>query len=163
MPVTPTGIIALPLYYAALTLAQSSTLQTLLGQVDATSALTKIFYGETDENAAGDERPRVLIDLIDDFARAKLDTTSWIGTGTIEALFEIPTPTLYQGESNRRDARIWFYDQVGQILADVEALAGSAGYLNVIASKITVIGRADPKDNNAQDFFVAAVDLQWQG
>jgi hypothetical protein len=161
--VTPVAIVALPIYYARLTLAQSATLQALLQQANAENALTKIFYGETNEHEDRDERPRVLLDMIDDFSRAKLDTTSWIGAGTVEALLEIPTPVQYQGAANRRDARIWFYNQVGLMLQDVEALAGTGGYLNIIASKITVIGRADPKDNNDEDFFVCALDLQWQG
>lgn len=161
MSVAPTGIVSLPIYYAQLTLAASTACQALLGQSSAAGALSKMFLGETDENSAADERPRMLTDMIDDFSREKVSTTGFLGAGTVEAVFEIPTPPQYAGSV--RDARGWFYNQIGLILADVEALAGSGGYLNIVADGITAIGRADPKDNDGVDFWVACLDLKWQG
>jgi hypothetical protein len=159
--VSPTGIVSLPLYYAQQTLAASATFQGLMQVSSPAAAAAKVFFGETDENADGDARPRALIDHIEDIDFEKITTTGLLGNGTVECIIEVPTPPQYAGIV--RDARTWFYNQLGAVLSEMFALAGVGGYLNILSYKITALGRADPKDNDGADFWVCDLDLNWQG
>jgi len=157
------GLFALPIQYARATLAASPTWQGVLGASDANDALAKMFTGETDEHAAGDARPRALIDIAGSYGGQKVSSTGFLHGSEIEVVFEIDTPAAYQGDSARRDARVWFYNLLGGILSDLEALAGQAGYLNILEIREQNTGRADPKENDGDDFWVSIIHLIWQG
>ena len=161
MSVAPTGIVCLPVYYAQQTLAASATFQGLMGVSSAAAAAAKIFFGETNENEDGDLRPRALLDHIGQIGFDKITTTGFIGGGTVEAVIEVPTPPQY--EAVVREARKWFYNQIGAVLSELFALAGQAGYLNILNYRIDTIGRADPKDNDGANFWICDMDLVWQG
>lgn len=163
MSLAYTGNFALPIQYARATLAASTTWQGILGASNASDALAKMFTGETDENAAGDARPRALIDIAGSYSSDKVSSTGFLHGSEIEVVFEIDTPAAYQGDSSRREARVWFYNLLGAILAEMEALAGQAGYLNILNFREQNTGRVDPKENNGDDFWVSIVHLVWQG
>ena len=163
MNVTAAGIVSLPMYYAQQTLAASATLQGLFDVSTAADAAKHILMGESDEHADTDIRPRVLLDVLDGFSFEKTSNTAFLGDGTVEAVLELPAPPDLQGDANFRTGRLWFYNQVGLILTDCQPLFGTPGYLNVLNFSITSIGRADPKENDGEEFFVAVLDLKWQG
>lgn len=163
MSLAATGIFGLPVYYAMQTLAASTTWQGALGAANSNGALAHIFQGETDEHASGDMRPRALMDVAQGNNFDKVSDTGFLGRGPVEMVLEVPTPPAYQGDANRRDARVWFYNLLGGILADMQALAGTAGYLNIIGFEEQTTGRADPKENNGDDFWVSVWHLNWLG
>lgn len=163
MPVTPTGPFALAVNYAMQTLAASATFQALVGAANQAAALAFIEWGETDEHNVAQAMPRAYIDVAGENDWEKVSDTGFLANGRLEMVLEIPTPALYQGAANRRDARVWFYNNLGGILADMQALAGQAGYLNIIKFDEQNTGRADPKENDGADFWVSIWNLTYLG
>ena len=159
------GLMLVPVLAAANTLAASPTLQSLLGVQSAQAALLKMFTGETDEHADSDIRPRVLLDFLDGGTWERSSTTFYLGNGTVECVLEIPTPETLLGDDQRRAAREWFYQAVGNVLMEMMAnsVQANGDYLNVITYTLQLIGRADPKENDGPDFWVCVLDLVWKG
>lgn len=161
MPVTATGIFSLPLYYGRKTLAGAATFRSLVGAVDATAAEKWIFEGEVDENLVTDESPRAIMAIDSGHRFSRISTTGWQGQGPLLMVLEVPTPAKYR--DSRRDARVWWLNTVGAIIAEMQALAGVAGYLNIIEFAEENTGRADPKEENGADFWVSVWHLNWLG
>lgn len=163
MPLAPSGPFALAVNYGMQTLAASPTFQALVGAINAAAALPFIKWGETDEHDATQAMPRAFIDVAGENDWDKVSDTGFLANGHLEMVLEIPTPTIYQGAANRRDARVWFYNNLGGILSDMQGLAGQAGYLNIIKFSENNTGRADPKENDGADFWVSIWNLTYLG
>lgn len=157
---TPSGIFELPLYYLMKTLAASAAFRGLVGAVDADDAERFVFEDETDERTALDEMPRCRI-AVDPggFESRKVSTTGWTRTGKLSFCLEVPTPAEYVGDA--RQGKIWFRNQVGAMVKEMEALAGGAGYLNITHFKEFNTGRADPDENNGESFHATIWEVQY--
>lgn len=163
MTVASTGLVSLVINYGALTIAGCSTFQDLVGAADAASALPRIIRGESDETNPAHAMPRALLSMTGDMQGEKVSTTGFLRKGQLECILEIPTPEAYRGIASRRDARIWFEDAVGAFLSELEVLAGQPGYLNIINWNNRNHGRADPKEDNGDEYYVAVLIFDWLG
>lgn len=163
MTLAATGLYSLPVHYGRLTLAASATFRDLVGAADADAALAKIHHGEIDEDNPLLGMPRCLLNVTGEMEGEKVSTTGFLHKGQLELVIEVETPEAYKGPAGRRDARTWFQNAIGAIASEIEALAGQGGYLNILKWNDKNCGRADPKDNNGKEYYVAVIYWDWQG
>lgn len=150
MPVVPTEMISLPLHYLRLMVADSATFRTWVGAADQAEALARLYLNK--ETAP-----------IKPFGVTAWDS-NWgreATSGGARNYFEQAGDLMLMFEDDvaaglsEADAYYTFTNTVGAILAEMEALAGTAGYLNI--TSITVEnGPARPGSDEEQtigDFY----------
>jgi hypothetical protein len=123
--------LALPRTYLAATVAASASFQTWTGTLNATAALTRIFYEET----TPDKATPIAIVTSNNFRRDKIagGTRNYFeGHGDLYLFFR---DVVLLGESavdaDVQNALDTFENNVGNVINDLEALAGQAGYLDI--------------------------------
>ena len=131
MTVTPSGMLSLPLNYLKLTLAASSTFQAMVSAADAAAALAFIHPVQTDE-----QPPFAVLDWDPGWRRTAIAGGSrnvFQQDGTLTLLLR----AMIDGEHDEEEAAYTFINDVGDIIADMEELAGTAGFLNITTISIT--------------------------
>jgi hypothetical protein len=129
---TASGAIALPGENLRTLLANSVTFQALVGAGDATEAATKIDYPAIDDSSYS--RPRALIYQHDEWdhpAVSRGAAAYFAEGGTLYLALERDISSSYQADGQEENAYLEFVNQVGTILTELEALANTAGYLQV--------------------------------
>jgi len=169
MAVAASGFVSKPLGYLRTTLAASSTFQTWTGAADATEALDYIYVVSTPTDDADDEAnvpdaPFALVDWGEDFARtAEADgaRNHFVLSGSLALLLR----GAVDADHDDADAAMTFLNAVGGIMADLEALAGTAGYLDI--REMSFIERpARPGTDEAQthgDFYQVIIRVEFAG
>lgn len=160
MPVTPTGMISLPLDHMRKTIADSAAFRTWVGAADQAAALAKVYPVLTTATTP----PFAVVDWAENFRRLKV-------AGGTRNFFrqEGDLTVLFRGAVNAAhddaDAAYTFLNTVGAILAEMEALAGTAGYLDITG--ITLVdGPSRPLEDEKQsfaDFYQAIYRVEFQG
>lgn len=158
MPVSPAGMLSLPAHYLRETVAASAAFQAWVGVGSAAAALPSIHLFGADAGAA---RPLAVIDFKpggfhrERFARAA--GSHFMGGATLELMF-IALIT----EAADVDAAYEFTNVVGAIVADMELLFGSSGYLD--ARELTLVsGPSRPELDEEQtraNEYAALFELQ---
>ena len=126
MPVAPTGMISLPLSYLRATLAASETFQTLAGAADAAAALAHIKLIE------GPPTSIAVVGLEQGFTRTASSggaRSYFEGDVGLELILRI---AVADGATDA-DAFYTGMNTAGAIQKEMEALAGTAGYLDITA------------------------------
>lgn len=129
MPVTPTGYLAVPFAALRATVAASATFQEVVGAADAAEAKLSIYLqlgdDELEPNRAPEDpklkhpRPRAVVATANDWVRDRKGAAEWQPASSLWLSFEFPIPAEYAGVHN--DEALWFLNQVGAILAEMEA------------------------------------------
>lgn len=161
MPVTPTGHLSLPLDYLRKTVAASASFQSWTGTADATAALARVHLVNA---APAATRPLAAID----WARNHSSTREADGThawftrqGTLSLLLRDTIATSTSDE----DAALDFLNKVGALWADMEALAGTSGYLDIQSIRI-VQGPERPEEDEVKalafDFYQVVLAVEFR-
>jgi hypothetical protein len=179
MSVTPTGILSLPLDRMRTLLASCEAFQTWVG-VDSEDVGTATGIAEAKEHvyllglaegqtqgasARSARRPLVIVSWGED-ADGEPDSEPcdyWLHSGSLWVMFEHLADPDSESLSTE-DAVLSFANDVGGILEDMYALAGTAGYLTVTQwRKIAGPARMDPESVSAGELDVCqlAIEMAW--
>ena len=159
MAVVASGVLSLPLKYLRDTLAASASFQAWVGAADASAALAKILVvaGTTTGNYA-------VVDWADNWQR---EATAFGARNHFEQTGDLGV-LLMQGTIGGRpeDEAAWtFLNTIGAIVAEMEALAGTPGYLDI--RRFGFISRPRrPETDEAQtdgDFYEAILRVEYGG
>jgi hypothetical protein len=128
MPTTPSGILSLPLSYLRLTLADVTAFRTWAGASDQAAALALIYVEATTSFAT----KAALVTWGNGFRRSKNAGGSrafFQQSGDLQLIFResislSSVPTI-------QDAAYTVLNNLGGIITGMEALAGTAGYLDI--------------------------------
>jgi len=126
--VAATGILAQPAKLANL-LGASSTWQTLCGVSSMAHAARFVHVYMMDEAKGVDDDttrwPRAIVSWQDGdtFGSTKVSRDSWMNTGSLTLSLELLVPPTY--EKGTADAHNWFMNQVGSIVSEMQAAAGT--------------------------------------
>lgn len=161
MPVVPTGIFSLPLFYLRASISESPTFQTWTESANAEEALEHIFPVATESP----DFPLCLIDWADNFKRGIVAGGSrnfFKQTGDLTMIFQNAVDPVH-GEA---DATYDFLNNVGAIISEMEAFAGQAGYLD-IQSFALESGPTRPKieemESTGRDYFQIVFNVEYMG
>jgi len=173
--VTPTGIISLPLHYLRLTVAGSSSFQTWVGAEDAAGALAYVFGEEVEwgsDTAAADKLgPFAYVAWAENWARERYgvgDHNLFAQRGDLTLAFRAPIAAAYQNAQDGSDytgldAATAFGNTVGAIIAEMEVLAGTAGYLDI--ATIAMDGTPERATNDEADsvghYYQVSFTISW--
>jgi hypothetical protein len=165
---TPTGPIAAPVYHMRVLLSRSATLQAWLGATGGTDderAASCLGLIHRLLAPAGTARPLCYVTNWTPFsARAEAGGGGFAyeHTGAVLACFEDDVDP--DDADDHGDAFDAFSNQVGAVLLEVEALAGSGTYLAVEDfDLIWPPRRAAPEDRaGGRDFFEAGITARWR-
>ena len=128
MSVAPSGMFSKPLHNLRLTVAGSSNFQTWVSAGNATAALARVYPIFSTSYTL----PMAAVDFAENFQRSMHagGARNWFTQEGDLAL-------LFRGSVNaahdEADAAYTFLNTIGAVLSDMEALAGTAGYLNIIS------------------------------
>lgn len=141
-------------------LANCSAFQTWAGAANATAALSSIVRVAD----ASPSRPFALLSAGDSEsqgAEAGGATTHFALSGTVQLRFEWDIPDDYADDP--RGAEIKFLNDLGEILNDLEDLAGTDSYLNVrqIVMSIPPTRSSEVEDAAGDDFYLAEFEMEW--
>ena len=157
--ITPAGLYSLPLHYLRLTLAGSATFQGWVGAANAAEALSYIFVNWA---TGATTPPYATVDWWDNFGQEKIATGAFFeGTGDLQLLIRGPRDT----NATLSDAAYTFSNKLGAILAEMAALAGSPGYLDITGFQ-QVSGPASPTEDEIAthgDYYQAVYRVLWEG
>lgn len=120
--ITATGIFRQPERLAHL-VAGSARFQTVVGAADATEALAFTEWPWTDESS--DTWPRAIITQNADWRMTQSGTKNWSVQGSLFLVFQFSVPTS-AGATTEKDQYHWFMNQIGQIVAEMKVLEGTA-------------------------------------
>jgi len=114
-----TGIFSQP-YSLKLLVAASSTFQTVVGAANATAALAYIHFPRAEES----DSPSWAIVSDEDtpLRREKKGTGYWADEGSLMLSFDFFVPG--DNDDTVESSEEWFLQQAGDIISDMEALAG---------------------------------------
>jgi len=128
---TPSGHLSLPLKYLRDTVAASSTFQGGVGAANAEEAAEKVYYVAV----SGPEADFAVVDWEANYARRAEagGSRNWFeGEGDLVLVLR----AAVSSEDDAGTAAIKFQNWVGGVLADMEELAGTAGYLDIRAFEL---------------------------
>jgi len=128
---TPAGMISLPLKYLRDTVAASSTFQGWVGVANAEEAAERVHYVAVE----GAQMPFALVDWEANFARRAEGggTRYWFaGEGDLVLVFR----AAVSSDDDAGEAAVKFLNKCGGVIADMEAIAGTAGYLDISAIEL---------------------------
>lgn len=165
MPVTPEYALSLELHYLRETVVASEMWRAVVAQpladwttvkalADAATsseanARAQVIRERTNEADAAQDPPRCIVRHLNDSDIEKLGSgSSWATDGMLSLLFELPVPTAYQGESAIDDAVVAFENVIGRIISEMQTVAGTAGYLNILRFVRLDFGQYDTRDTN---------------
>lgn len=126
MSVNPTGMVSLPLHYLRETIAATSAFQTWTGTANKAAALA---YVPVLVDTVGD-LPVCAVGWGEGLARSVVaggTHSHFVQEGDLSMLFL----GAISGDHDEADAAYTFLNSIGAILADMEELAGTAGYLDI--------------------------------
>lgn len=158
--VTPSGMLTGPVHYARLTFCASAAFQRMMGAADAAEALDYLPIIA----AVGDDIPMGAIGWAGTFSRDSVAGGShnyFASKGEIEAIIRVAP---YDAEACEGDIFAHFSNDLGEMLADMELLSGTAGYLDTRGA--TVRGPMRPLEAERAtvgDFLEAVVTLSYPG
>lgn len=159
MAVVPAEMISLPLHYLRLMVADSAAFRTWVGAANQAEALARVYINRE----TSPTRPFAVVAWATNWGR---EATS----GGARNYFEQVGDLMLMLEDDiaagldEADAYYTFTNTIGAILAEIEALAGTAGYLNIMS--ITVEnGPARPDSDEEQttsDFYQVLYRIGFQ-
>jgi len=159
MAVVPTEMISLPLHYLRLMPADSATFRTWVGAADQAEALARVYVNRE----ASPVRPFAVAAWATNWGR---EATSGGGRNYFEQVGDLML--MFEDDIaaglDEADAYYTFTNTVGAILAEIEALAGQAGYLNIVSIAVEN-GPARPGSDEKQttdDFYQALYRIGFQ-
>lgn len=158
MAVSPSGMLSLPVDYLRSTVAASSTFQTWTGTANAAAAKARVHLGRAAANAT---HPLACVGFSNGFRRFSDDLDVWQQDNVLELMFR----NDFSSSLNEADAYYTFANQIGAIMADMEAIFNDAGYLDVFDWNI-VDGPARTDDNDEQVmgyFFEVIIECRYGG
>jgi len=154
MAVSPSGLFSLPVDYLRKTIAGSSTFRTLTGAADAAAALAFAHAFEV-TGASLDDPFFAVVEYGTDWARNR-------HAGGTNNFFEQESGLhvwFHQtiAQADEVDAMLAFTNSIGAILSEMEQLSGTAGYLDIRATRL-IEGPFRPEEDEAAsqtygDFF----------
>lgn len=140
----PQNVIRAPIDNLATLLANCSTFQTLTGAIDASAAAAFIHFFEVGP-VTDDPRPRIIVGGCEKLSRRKTSSSGWTtSAGTVWFVLQADTPTDYLEDG--KGGGQWFTGQLQSLMNDLESLAGTESYLNVIEWTIS----EDPMEYDEQ-------------
>lgn len=158
--VAPTGHLSLPIDLLRKTVAGSTTFQAWTGTADAAAALARVHAVQADASAA---KPFAVVDWARSYSRrrdAGGTRNHFQATGSLSLLFRAQIT-----EADAGDAAYDFLNKVGAVLADMEGLAGTAGYLDVEEIRL-VEGPERPEEDEVKalgyDFYQARFEVEFR-
>lgn len=126
----PSNLFLDPILNLRLLVAATAGWQALVGADDAGEAAEAVYlYSALDDKQH--PRPRVIVGPAEGRSLQRVTTTSWQMRGPLFFEFELETPDEYLGDHNA--AFVWFMGHVQALIEQMAALAGSNGYLDVVA------------------------------
>lgn len=131
MAVTPAGPYSKPLGFCEASIAGSSTFQTWGSWGDADAAKAGIFYGQAPGASA---LPVAIIYFTDEFGKDLTGGNHFIyADPELDILFR---SSISEDLTDDKDVVLTMYNNVGQVITDMEALAVSGGYLDIRGHRI---------------------------
>lgn len=160
MPVTPSASLSLSIDAARALIAATPTFQALVGADDATEALEFIYVGGIPKGTAA---PVAMVDVGDDFnfAISAGGAANYFRDGGGIA-FYLEADIAEANRDGYTDAAYDFYNTVGGIVNDFDALAGTAGMLAVrnVSTKAGPF-RSDPHTEPNEHYYAVWLELLW--
>lgn len=161
--VTATNPILKPLYKLRELVAASATFRSVVGAANATDALESIYIAESAPTT-----PCAIVWCGDDFTRSRVCPGEYQLTASLELSLLFPVADIGD-EQDDRDAR--FLEQIGNIVADCDALAGQGtspsdgeSYLNAESwSYVTKPGRNKPQEDGGEEFYGVTFSVRCVG
>lgn len=182
MPITPSGVLSLPLQYLKNLIAASSTFQTVCGVEDAAAAAACVLLFWADEKIAEAEleaiandetpetherMPRAVVRHLPGLEHQRSSTTGWVSTGPLHLMFEFPAHTDHDTAGADRQAGIDFQNQIGAILSEMRTLVttdpGAGPYLAVTGFDLVTLGEIDPDDCGGVHAWLAEFIVHHEG
>lgn len=160
--ITASGGVSLPLEHVRTLLANSATFQSQVGANDANEAKDYIHLQAVEADSAGTDR--AVVSHLDAEGNAIASGFSYAEGGAVRVVIEFEIPETYQdyGDDELEEAELWFLNLIGAIKYEMEALAGSAGYLDAEVIGVREIDRSSYADEGQDRWsFRAPVDLEW--
>ena len=124
--------LAITLLACAKLIASSDSFMSMVGVVNETDALAKIYFQEAPDDLdpdapPGEERllcprPRCII-YTDQYKRTRDGVAEWTGEATVRVGFETTIPASYQG--NKLEESMYALNTIGKIAYELEALRDS--------------------------------------
>lgn len=142
--VAAAGMFSLPLDYLRDMLANSSNFQTWTGTATAVAAKARTFVIGADD----DETLPLAVVGWQSFARQSVGSGSrnhFEGSGPLWLVL-----IASAASDTEENEAFTFVNNVGAIIADVEALAGQAGYLDIRSIDLDYLERTEPNEDEAQ-------------
>jgi hypothetical protein len=159
--VEPAGLFSLPMKYLRDALAQSSNFQAWVEADNATEALESIHLVKI--SGSSYTRPFALIDFGEDYDRfreAGGNVSHFVPSGSLLLMFEMDVAS--ENEDSWQDACLAFTNTVGAIIADIEALSGQAGYLNIKHWELKKLQRSlEDEEITEGDYYMMIIEAEW--
>lgn len=159
---TAAGLLSLPAENLRILLAGSVKFRELVGEANPTLAKAHIHIGPRD--ATGYTRPRALIDITRhrEPSVAGGAGISYRSTGELWLHIARDIPSGYQAAAQNENAMLEFTNLIGAIVADMQALSGTATYLVVEEFEISDIRRTPEDDESRSTFYYEAeIAVRW--
>lgn len=150
MPVTPTGLISLPMKLTQDLICACATFRTEVGAANAAAAAAFVLW---DEAFPSNSRPWALI-TDNDRVSERVDRTSWMSNGRIVVQFDFPVTTFSPGTQDNEDAKT-FRNKMGAIEAEMKAaiLAAPSSYVEIYQVDGPEVLPPDPDGNSGEKFW----------
>lgn len=158
MSVAPTGILSVPLERLRGMVASSSAFQAWTGTTSATAAKARVHVVNVDDTDL--VRPLAVVDWGDKLRWQQRSPDLHEPVGECTLYFEAD---VSPDEAGYQDAAYAFMNQVGAVLAEVFALSGQSGWLNLLETEMRG-APARPLKSQAValgDFYAATFVVTW--
>ncbi len=161
MPVTPSGIMSLPLAHLRTLVANCSSFQSWTGAANAAAAEAFIHLVNLPDDSL--VRPYVLIDFNDKWKSQKVAEFQFEKRGELYLLFEDDVAVANQ--ASEADAVFDFMNNVGAVLEEMMSLSGQNGYLNLVEIEINDQPERTTSEESEmnEDYYTASFDVVWSG
>jgi len=162
--VSATGPLSLPLENLRTLLANSATFKTWVGAADVTAAKDRIYLAGVAGTAY--TRPYAVVMQagaggLERVAEADGAAKRFIASGRLLLALEDDVPSDYQ--SSYADAELDFTNTIGAIISEMEALAGTSGFLAVKHIAIhSGPARSDADEKSSTgDYYQIVLEVEW--
>lgn len=150
MPTTATGPFAGPLWNLQELICASAAFRTQVAAADATAARAYVYW--LDGSPADNVTSWAWIKLKEGWQGEFKGEGAFWNTMPLQVLFQRPDVK----EDDVKERQIKFWNWIGSVVAQMQALAGTGTYLNVTRFNLSDHTMADPQDNQGlfqQAFF----------